>query len=54
MPAERQQLEEAIHTAERILESINETIRENENTERLGIISKDLFIGQGLVQTVSL
>jgi hypothetical protein len=50
MPAERQQVEEAIHTAERILDSINETIRENENTERLAVISKDLFVGQGYVK----
>ena len=53
MPAERQQVEEAIHTAERILDSINETIRENENTERLAVISKDLFVGQGYVSPLS-
>ncbi|KAG8943721.1 hypothetical protein FRC04_002553 [Tulasnella sp. 424] len=44
---ERQQLEWAITTTEKILDSINETIRENEGSERLAEISRDLYIGEG-------
>ncbi|KAG9035365.1 hypothetical protein FRB95_011385 [Tulasnella sp. JGI-2019a] len=44
---ERQDVESAIGTAESILDSINETIRENEGTERLAVLSQDLYIGQG-------
>ena len=35
--------------AERVLEHINETIREQEGKERLRQISKDLWVGQGYV-----
>ena len=35
--------------AERVLEHINETIREHEGKERLKEISKDLWVGQGCV-----
>ena len=35
--------------AERVLEHINETIREQEGRERLREISKDLWVGQGYV-----
>ncbi|KAG9017136.1 hypothetical protein FRB90_001611 [Tulasnella sp. 427] len=44
---ERQQLEWAITTTQRILDMINETIRENEGMERLAEISRDLYIGEG-------
>lgn len=44
---ERKQLEWAIATTERILDSINETIRENEGAERLAEVSRDLYIGEG-------
>lgn len=35
--------------AEKILEHINEAIREQEGRERLKVISQDLWIGQGSV-----
>ena len=35
--------------AEKVLEHINETIREQEGRERLKEISKDLWVGQGCV-----
>ncbi|KAG8932121.1 hypothetical protein FRC01_000235 [Tulasnella sp. 417] len=44
---ERKQLEWAIATTEGILDSINETIRDSEGTERLAEISRDLYIGEG-------
>ena len=40
-------MENALDTAEKILNHINETIREQEGRERLRAISKDLWIGQG-------
>ncbi|CAE6506752.1 unnamed protein product, partial [Rhizoctonia solani] len=45
--AERAQISHAIHTTERILEGVNEAIREREGAERLGEISKGLYVGQG-------
>ena len=41
------QVEAARETAEKVLEHINETIREQESRERLKEISKDLWVGQG-------
>ncbi|KAJ1309363.1 hypothetical protein OPQ81_006142 [Rhizoctonia solani] len=45
--AERAQISHAIQTTERILEGVNEAIREREGAERLGEISKGLYVGQG-------
>jgi len=44
---ERGDLESSILAAESILDSINESIRENEGAERLAVLSQDLYIGQG-------
>jgi actin cytoskeleton-regulatory complex protein PAN1 len=44
---ERNLIENAVDTAEKILNHINETIREQEGTERLRAISQELWIGQG-------
>lgn len=44
---ERMLLEAALRTVEDILESINESIREQENEQRLDVLSKNLWIGQG-------
>jgi len=41
--------ERALHTAERILDTINEAIREQEGRNRLKILSQDLWIGHGQV-----
>jgi actin cytoskeleton-regulatory complex protein PAN1 len=41
--------EHALHTAERILDTINEAIREQEGHNRLRILSQDLWIGHGYV-----
>ena len=46
---ERAQISHAIQTTERILEGLNEAIREREGAERLGEISKGLYVGQGYV-----
>jgi len=46
---ERLLLESAVRNAEEILESINESIREQENEQRLDILSRSLWIGQGFV-----
>ncbi len=46
---EKQQVEHAISNTERILDAINETIREADGFERLGILSQDLYVGQGQV-----
>ena len=45
--AERQSIFAARQTAEGILEEVNETIRDREGRERLGEISRALWIGQG-------
>ncbi|CAE7139400.1 unnamed protein product, partial [Rhizoctonia solani] len=45
--AERAHISHAIRTTERILEGLNEAIREREGAERLGVISKGLYVGQG-------
>jgi hypothetical protein len=37
----------AIRTTERILDAVNEAIREREGAERLDEISKGLYVGQG-------
>jgi actin cytoskeleton-regulatory complex protein PAN1 len=42
-------IERALYTAEKILENINETIREQESRDRLKMLSQDLWIGQGCV-----
>lgn len=44
---ERGEILHAIETTERILEAVNEAIREREGAERLGEISKGLYVGQG-------
>jgi len=44
---ERKSIAAALNAAEKILQHVNETIREQEGRERLGEISKDLWIGQG-------
>lgn len=44
---ERKNISTALKAAQKILEHVNETIREQEGRERLGEISKDLWIGQG-------
>ncbi|KAI0333129.1 hypothetical protein GY45DRAFT_1320068 [Cubamyces sp. BRFM 1775] len=44
---DRTQIERAQDMAEKVLNHINETIREQEGRERLKEVSKDLWIGQG-------
>lgn len=44
--AERQSISVALQTAEKILEDVNETIRDREGRERLGEISRTLWFGQ--------
>jgi RhoGEF domain len=46
---DRELTERALHTAERILNTINEAIREQEGHDRLKALSQDLWIGQGCV-----
>jgi len=46
---DRELTERALHTAERILDAINEAIREQEGRDRLKTLSQDLWIGQGCV-----
>lgn len=45
--AERQSISAALQIAEKILEEVNETIRDREGRERLGEISRALWIGHG-------
>lgn len=45
--AERQSISSALQAAEKILEDVNETIRDREGRERLEEISRTLWIGQG-------
>ncbi|KIL68468.1 hypothetical protein M378DRAFT_184914 [Amanita muscaria Koide BX008] len=44
---ETEHIRDSIHTAEALLERINETIREQESHERLRIVSQYLWIGTG-------
>lgn len=44
---DRELTERALQTAERILNAINEAIREQEGRDRLRTLSQDLWIGQG-------
>ncbi|KAI1790449.1 Dbl homology domain-containing protein [Ganoderma leucocontextum] len=44
---DRSSIEQAQRMAEKVLEHINETIRDQEGKERLREISKDLWVGQG-------
>ncbi len=46
---DRELTERALRTAERILDTINEAIREQEGRDRLKALSQDLWIGQGCV-----
>ena len=46
---DRSLTERALHTAERILDTINEAIREQEGRNRLKTLSQDLWIGHGCV-----
>ncbi|KAG6375732.1 hypothetical protein JVT61DRAFT_2578 [Boletus reticuloceps] len=45
--SERRSIAAALQTAEKILEEVNETIRDQEGRERLGEITRTLWIGQG-------
>ena len=54
MAEERQEVQAAQETAEKILRHINETIRELEGRERLREISANLWIGEGYVVYLSL
>ena len=45
--------EHALHTAERMLDTINEAIREQEGRNRLRILSQDLWIGHGSVTSTA-
>jgi hypothetical protein len=47
MGQDSKEIEESLNIAEKILEQINEAIREREGRERLKEISKYLWIGQG-------
>jgi hypothetical protein len=44
---DRELTERALQTAEGILDTINEAIREQEGHDRLKALSQDLWIGQG-------
>lgn len=44
---DRELTERALHTAVRILNAINEAIREQEGRDRLRTLSQDLWIGHG-------
>lgn len=44
---DRQQIVFALRSVEAVLNSINESIREQEGRERLRVISRELWIGQG-------
>lgn len=46
---DKELIERALQTAERILNTINESIREQEGRDRLKTLSQDLWIGQGCV-----
>jgi actin cytoskeleton-regulatory complex protein PAN1 len=46
---DRSKVQAAMKQVEIILDGINERIREREGQERLAVISKDLWIGQGYV-----
>jgi hypothetical protein len=46
-PTETTAIERSIQSAERILDHINETIRDQEGRERLKDVSQHLWIGQG-------
>jgi hypothetical protein len=50
---ERDDIQKSLNIAEKILDNINETIREQEGQERLREISKNLWIGQGFVFSFS-
>jgi actin cytoskeleton-regulatory complex protein PAN1 len=45
--------ERALHTAERLLDTINEAIREQEGRNKLRILSQDLWIGHGYVTPIA-
>ncbi|KAG1749459.1 hypothetical protein EDB19DRAFT_1825353 [Suillus lakei] len=49
---ERRNISAALDAAQKILEHVNETIREQEGRERLSEISKDLWIGQLCFQSL--
>ncbi|KAI9449187.1 hypothetical protein F5148DRAFT_1248554 [Russula earlei] len=44
---DRDEIERALHTAEDILDTINEAIRDHEGHDRLDALSHDLWVGQG-------
>lgn len=46
---DRELTERALRTAERILNTINEAIREQEGRDRLKALSQDLWVGHGCV-----
>ena len=47
---EHRSIDRAVHVAEKILNHINETIREQEGREKLRMLSEHLWIGQGCVR----
>ena len=51
---ERAQIEAALEISEKVLHHINETIREQEGTERLRTISHNLWIGEGYVAVLDI
>ncbi|KAG5637919.1 hypothetical protein H0H81_002680 [Sphagnurus paluster] len=46
-PTERSDIQQAVDVAEKILDHINETIRDMEGRETLRVLSQNLWIGQG-------
>lgn len=44
-PEELVQLDTALMSTERVLDEVNESVRQAENLERLRVISEDLWIG---------
>jgi hypothetical protein len=47
MAQDRKEIEASLNMAEKILNNINDTIREQEGQERLKEISRHLWVGQG-------
>ena len=45
--SDRKQISTALNAVERVLNIINESIREQEGRERLAVVSKNLYVGQG-------
>jgi hypothetical protein len=45
--AEKSSIDNALHISEKLLDQINETIRDQEGRETLKTISQNLWVGQG-------